>query len=93
VLDELYNFYRFGIPCTVTSDTGCNKGRCGDNCAFDLLSKEDLERAKERIEEYFNGDDPEIRASNELPARENAQACGSPVGAGAGDCPDCVSCS
>jgi hypothetical protein len=88
-LDELYNvLIDSGIPCTVTSDTGCNKGCCGDNWHL-IVSKEDLERAKERIEEYFMEMHPEIRASNELASQGKCPACGSPVGAGAGECPDC----
>ncbi len=88
-LDELCNvLIDAGIPCTVTSDSGCNKGRCGDKWQL-IVSKEDVERAKERIEEYFMEMHPEIRASNELVSQGKCPACGSPVHAGANECPDC----
>jgi hypothetical protein len=88
-LDELYNILiEAGIPCIVTSDTGCNKGRCGDTWRL-IVSKKDLERAQERIEEYFIEMHPEIRASNELVSQGKCPACGSPVGAGAKECTDC----
>jgi hypothetical protein len=88
-VDELYNvLLDAGIPCTVTSDTSCNKGRCGDTWQL-IVSKDDLERAKERIEEYFMEMHPEIRASNELVSQGKCPACGSPVAADANDCPDC----
>ena len=88
-LDELCNvLIDAGIPCTVTSDSGCNKGRCGDKWQL-IVSKEDVERAKERIEEYFMEMHPEIRASNELVSQGKCPACGFPVHAGANECPDC----
>ncbi len=88
-LDELCNvLIDAGIPCIVTSDTSCNKGCCGDKWRL-IVSKEDVERAKERIEEYFMEMHPEIRASNELASQGKCPACGSPVIAGANDCPDC----
>jgi uncharacterized OB-fold protein len=88
-LDELYNvLIEAGITCAVTSDTGCNKGCCGDKWRL-IVSQEDLERAKERIEEYFMEMHPEIRASNELVSQGKCPACGSPVVVGANDCPDC----
>ncbi len=88
-LDELYNvLIEAGIPCAVTSDSGCNKGCCGDKWRL-IVSKKDVERAKERIEEYFMEMHPEIRASNELVSQGKCPACGSPVVVGANDCPDC----
>jgi uncharacterized OB-fold protein len=88
-LDELCNvLIDAGIPCIVTSDTSCNKGCCGDKWRL-IVSKEDVERAKERIEEYFMEMHPEIRASNELASQGKCPACGSLVVAGANDCPDC----
>jgi uncharacterized OB-fold protein len=88
-LDELYNvLIDAGIPCTVTSDTGCNKGCCGDKWRL-IVSKEDVERAKERIEAYFMEMHPEIRAANELASQGKCPACGSPLVADANDCPDC----
>ena len=41
-----------GIPCAIISDAACNKSYCGDKCQL-IVSKEDFERAQERIEEYF----------------------------------------
>jgi len=76
------------ISCAVTSGTGCNKGCCGDKWQL-IASKEDLERARQRIEEYFMELHPEIRASNELVSQGKCPACGSPVVAGANECPDC----
>ena len=88
-LDELCNvLIDAGIPCSVISDEGCNKGRCGDNWQL-IASKEDVERAEERIEEYFMEMHPEIRASNELVSQGKCPACGSPVRASANECPDC----
>ncbi|MGO9611479.1 MAG: hypothetical protein ACLPX5_00375 [Dissulfurispiraceae bacterium] len=88
-LGELYNvLIDAGIPCTVTSDAGCHKSRCGDKCRL-IVSKEDLERAQERIEEYFMEIHPEIEASNELISQGKCPACGSPVGAGDHECSDC----
>jgi uncharacterized OB-fold protein len=88
-LDELYTvLIDAGISCTVTSDTGCNKGCCGDKWRL-IVSKEDVERAKERIEEYFMEIHPEIRASNELASQGKCPACGSQVVAGVNDCSDC----
>ena len=77
-----------GIPCTVRSDAGCKKSRCGDKCRL-VVSPEDLERAQERIEEYFMEMHPEIRASHELVSEGKCPACGSPVGPGDSECPDC----
>jgi uncharacterized OB-fold protein len=88
-LDELCNvLLDAGISCSVTSDDGCNKGRCGDNWQL-IASKEDVERAEERIEEYFMEMHPEIRASNELVSQGKCPACGSLVRADANECPDC----
>ena len=88
-LDELCNvLIDAGIPCSVISDEGCNKGRCGDNWQL-IVSKEDVESAKERIEEYFMEMHPEIRASNELVSQGRCPACGSPVAADANECRDC----
>jgi peptidyl-tRNA hydrolase len=77
-----------GIPCSVRSDAGCRKGRCGTTCRL-VVSPEDVERAQGRIEEYFMEMHPEIRASRELVSEGKCPACGSPVGADARECPDC----
>jgi hypothetical protein len=77
-----------GIPCTIHSDAGCKKACCGDKCRL-VVSSADLERAQERIEEYFMEVNPELRASNELLREGKCPACGSPVGAGDRECPDC----
>ncbi|OGW41390.1 MAG: hypothetical protein A2Y97_09515 [Nitrospirae bacterium RBG_13_39_12] len=88
-LGELYSILiDAGIPCTVTSDAGCNKGCRGDKCRL-IVSTEDLERAQERIAEYFMEMHPELRASNELISQGKCPACGSPVGAGDNECSDC----
>ena len=87
-LGELYKvLIKSGIPCTVTSDAGCNKG-CRPKCLL-VVSSEDLERAQERIAEYFMEIHPELRASNELMRQGRCPACGSPVGTGEKECPDC----
>lgn len=78
----------FGIPCTIHFDTGCKKGCCGDKCRL-MVSSEDLERARERIEEYYMEVSPELRASNDLLKRGKCPACGSPVGSGERECRDC----
>ena len=77
-----------GIPCAVHSDTGCKKGCCGAECRL-LVSSDDLERARERIEEYYMEVSPELRASNELLREGKCPACGSPVGTGEHECKDC----
>jgi len=77
-----------GIPCTIQSDAGCKKGCCGATCRL-AVSSDDLERARERIEEYYMEVSPELRASNELLKRGKCPACGSPVGAGERECRDC----
>lgn len=76
-----------GIPCTVRSDAGCKKS-CRDKCRL-VVSPEDFDRAQERIEQYFMEMHPEIRASNELVGQGKCPACGSPVGPGDSECPDC----
>ena len=88
-LGELYNvLIDAGIPCTVTSDTGCNKGHCRDKFRL-IASKEDIERAQERVAEYYREIHPELRASHELVSQGKCPACGSPVGAGDNECSDC----
>lgn len=88
-LSELYAvLIDTGIPCTVRSDAGCKKSCCGDKCRL-VVSSEDFERAQERIEEYFTEMHPEIRASRELAREGRCPACGSPVGPGDRECPDC----
>jgi ssDNA-binding Zn-finger/Zn-ribbon topoisomerase 1 len=77
-----------GIPCTVHSDAGCKKGCCGTACRL-LVSSEDLERARERIEEYYMEVSPELRASRELISEGKCPACGSPVAADDQECRDC----
>jgi hypothetical protein len=88
-LGELYNvLIDAGIPCTVTSDAGCNKGHCRDKFRL-VVSTEDLERAQERVAEYFRELHPELRASHELDNQGKCPACGSPVGSGDNECSDC----
>lgn len=77
-----------GIPCAVHSDAGCKKGCCGTACRL-LVSRDDLERARERIEEYYMEVSPEFRASKELISEGKCPACGSPVATDEQECPDC----
>jgi hypothetical protein len=77
-----------GIPCAVISDAGCNKGCCSNKCRL-MVSAEDLERARERVEEYYMEIHPELRAANELISQGKCPACGSPVAAGDKECSDC----
>jgi len=77
-----------GIPCTVHSDAGCKKGCCGAECRL-LVQSEDLERARERIEEYYMEVSPELRASRELISEGKCPACGSAVAADELECRDC----
>jgi len=76
------------IPCAVHSDAGCKKGCCGAACRL-LVSSEDLERARERIEEYYMEVSPEFRASKELISEGKCPACGLPVGTDERECRDC----
>jgi hypothetical protein len=88
-LGKLYNvLIDAGIPCSVISGAGCNKGCRGNKCEL-VVSAEDLERARERIEEYYMEIDPEFRAASELINQGKCPACGSPVGAGENVCADC----
>lgn len=88
-LGELYNvLIDAGIACTVASDADCNKSRCGDKCSL-VVSREDFERAQERIAEYYMEIHPELRASNELMSLGKCPACGSSVGAKDNECSDC----
>jgi hypothetical protein len=88
-LGQLYDvLINAGIPCTVVSDLACNKGCCGDKCQL-IVSKQDLERAQERITEYYMEIHPELRASHELASQGKCPACGSPVGPGDAECRDC----
>jgi uncharacterized OB-fold protein len=76
-----------GIPCSIRSDEGCGKSCHGTHRL--VVSPGDAERAQERIEEYFMEMHPEIRTSRELASEGRCPACGSPVGAGDRECPDC----
>jgi len=88
-LGELYNaLIGSGIPCTIVSNLGCNKGRCADKCKL-IVSKEDVEKAEERIAEYYRELHPELRESHELLSQGKCPACGSPVGDGDTECSDC----
>lgn len=88
-MSELYSvLIDAGIACTVRSDAGCRKGSCGSKHRL-VVSPGDAERAQERIEEYFAEMHPEIAESRELMKEGKCPACGSPVAAGARECPDC----
>ena len=85
---ELYNvLIDSGIPCTVASAEGCNKGHCRNKLRL-IVSEEDLERAQKRVAEYFREIHPELRASDELAKEDKCPACGSPVGTDDTECPD-----
>jgi hypothetical protein len=77
-----------GIPCAITSAPGCNKGHCRNKLQL-IVSEEDLERARERVAEYFREIHPELRASDELAKQGKCPACGFPVEADETECPDC----
>ena len=88
-LGELYDILiDAGIPCAIISDAACNKSCCGNTCQL-IVSTEDLERAQQRIEEYFMEMHPEIRASNELISQGKCPACASRVTDSDNKCPDC----
>lgn len=88
-MDELSNvLIDSAIPCIVTSDAGCNKSCCGGSYHL-LVSAENGERAKERIEEYYAEIDPEVKASNEMISQGKCPACGHYVGPDAAECSDC----
>ena len=76
-----------GFPCRMYADPGCQKGCCGNTCQL-LVSRGDVERAHERIEEYFAEVHPEARASQEMIGQGKCPACGSSVGSAA-ECSDC----
>jgi len=77
-----------GIPSAILSEADCKKGCCGGACQL-VVSSDDLEKAQERIEEYFMEINPELCASSELIKAGKCPACASPVGADARECPDC----
>ncbi|GBE04506.1 MAG TPA: hypothetical protein ENG95_01430 [Nitrospirae bacterium] len=77
-----------GVASAVTADDGCNKGCCGNTCRLQV-SSEDVEKAKDRVEQYYAEVHPEIQASNELASSGKCPACGSAVDADAVECPDC----
>ena len=77
-----------GIPCDIHTDTGCRKGCCGDKCKL-VVSSEDLEKARDRIEEYYMEVSPELRTAHELIKEGKCPACGSPVADGERECRDC----
>ncbi len=77
-----------GIACSIHSAASCGKGCSGDTCQL-VVSPDDLERARGRIEEYFMEINPEIRVSNELIREGKCPACASPVGTDDRECPDC----
>ena len=88
-LRELYNvLIDAGIPCAVTSESGCNTYRCGEKLRL-VVAAEDFAKAHERIEEYFRELHPELQASHELAKQGKCPACGSPVGADDTECSDC----
>jgi hypothetical protein len=87
-ISELYSvLIDSGIPCAVRSDPCCGKG-CRPAYRL-IVSRDDVQRALERIDEYFAEMHPEIRASRELLMEGRCPACGSPVGASDPACSDC----
>jgi len=88
-MDELFNvLIDSAIPCIVTSNAGCKKSYCGSTYQL-LVSAEDGERAKERIEKYYAEIDPELKAANDMISQGKCPACGHSVGPDAAECPDC----
>ena len=88
-MNELYNvLIDSGISCVITADDGCKKGCCGNTCRL-MVSTQDAEKARQRIEEYYMEIHPEIQASQEMASQGKCPACGSPVESEAVECPDC----
>lgn len=88
-MDELFNvLIDFSIPCAINADTECKKGCCGETYRL-LVSSKDVEKANERIEEYYMEIHPEIQSSKEMISQGKCPACGSPVSTDAVECPDC----
>jgi hypothetical protein len=88
-LTELYNvLIDSGIPCAVISEPGCSTYRCGSKLLL-IVASENLDKAQERIAEYFREMHPELQASYELTQQGKCPACGSPVGSGDVECSDC----
>ena len=88
-LRELYTvLIDSGIPCVIHADPGCSKKGCGITNQL-LVSAQDVEKARERIEKYYAEIHPEIQASKELVSKGKCPACASPVGPDAVECPDC----
>jgi hypothetical protein len=88
-LGELYHvLIASGIACSVQSGDSCKKS-CRNDKYHLLVESVNVDRALERIEEYFAEMHPEIRASQELMNEGKCPACGSPVAADAHDCQDC----
>jgi rRNA maturation endonuclease Nob1 len=77
-----------GIPSAVRAASNCGQGCCGGAHRL-VVSARDLQRAQERIEEYFMEVNPEVRASKELLQAGKCPACSSPVAADSRECPDC----
>ena len=88
-MEELYCvLIDFGIPCLITADAGCDKGCSADTRRL-LISSQDVEKANERIEEYYTEVHPEVQASKEMVRQGKCPACGSPVDSDAVECQDC----
>lgn len=88
-IDELHEvLIATGIPCRIHADPGCAKG-CRGHAVRLLVSRQDLERAHERCEEYFAELHPEARVSQEMMRQGKCPACGSSVAPKAVECPDC----
>lgn len=77
-----------GIPCTLHAELNCKKGCCGDKFQL-MVSPDDLERAQQRIEEYFMEINPELGTANELIKEGKCPACGFPVAPDARECSEC----
>jgi hypothetical protein len=88
-MDELYHvLIDSGIPCTVTADTGCKKGCCGNPYRL-IVSSRDAEQAVMKIEEYHRKIHPELESSEKMLSQGKCPACASPVDSGSVECPDC----
>jgi hypothetical protein len=77
-----------GIPSRLTLAPGCSAGTCG--CKFRLLvTKENVQEALDRIDEYYMTVHPELRESQEWADQDRCPACGHHVGKDAKECTDC----
>jgi len=77
-----------GIPCKLHSELNCKKGCCGDKFQL-VVSPDNLDRAQQKIEEYFMAINPELLTANELIKEGKCPACGFPLATDERECPEC----